>query len=382
LEKGGYYYMGVSAHWRKAIDRVAWSFRGPLSREAPKLTMIANFAVTYRCQGRCAHCNIWRADSGMDELNLGEIRDLFMENRELLGGVTHIQITGGEPFMREDLPEIVSTISGALPGCTYWIPTNGLEPNRIEESTERILRALGGKAIGVTVSLDGAPKTHDSLRGVEGSHTAAVETLKRLTELRHRHPGLRLSIGMTIGPENQAEISETYDITRSHDVGFSFRPVNISDIYYRKTTRPGGPIDPDELLPAVQRIGRDLIRRRGLLRSTPPLMYMQGAIDYVRNRGTRSLPCSAASRSFFLDPTGDVYPCIIMDAKLGNIREESLTEIWLSDRAEEIRGQINKGRCPGCWVECEAYRDIDRDRWGLAATALRGLINPSTAGIR
>ena len=109
---------------------------------------------------------------------------------------------------------------------------------------------------------------------------------------------------------------------------------------------------------------------------------MQGAIDYVRKGGTRSLPCSAASNSFFLDPIGDVYPCIIMDAKLGNIREESLTEIWLSDEAEEIREQIRRGRCPGCWVECEAYRDIKRNRWGLAATALKGLVNPSTAGLR
>ena len=109
---------------------------------------------------------------------------------------------------------------------------------------------------------------------------------------------------------------------------------------------------------------------------------MQGAIDYVRKGGTRSLPCSAASNSFFLDPIGDVYPCIIMDAKLGNIREESLTEIWLSDEAEKIREQIRRGRCPSCWVECEAYRDIKRNRWGLAATALKGLVNPSTAGLR
>jgi MoaA/NifB/PqqE/SkfB family radical SAM enzyme len=379
--KGEGLVLGSLTHCRKAIVRNAGSFLEPQKRKTSRPTMIANFAITYRCQGRCTNCNIWRTDGGVDELNLKEIQGLFMKNRDLLGEVKHIQITGGEPFTREDLPEIVSTISGVLPSCIYWIPTNGLEPDRIEESTENILRALGGRGLGVTVSLDGSPETHDKLRGVEGSHASAVETLKRLTELRYRHPGLQLSIGMTIGPENQAEISEIYDVARSHDVDFSFRPVNISGIYYRNMTRPGTSIDPDELLPAVRRIGRDLIRRRGLLRSTPTLMYMQGAIDYVRKEGTRSLPCSAASDSF-LDPTGDVYPCIIMDAKLGNIREKRLTEIWLSDEADEIREQIRRGQCPGCWVECEAYRDIKRNRKGLAATALKGLVNPSTAGIR
>jgi MoaA/NifB/PqqE/SkfB family radical SAM enzyme len=129
--KGEGLVLGGLTHWRKAVVRNAGSFLEPRRRKISRPTMIANFAITYRCQGRCTHCNIWRIDGGVDELNLKEIRDLFMKNRELLGEVKHIQITGGEPFTREDLPEIVSTISGVLPSCTYWIPTNGLEPDRI-----------------------------------------------------------------------------------------------------------------------------------------------------------------------------------------------------------------------------------------------------------
>ena len=108
---------------------------------------------------------------------------------------------------------------------------------------------------------------------------------------------------------------------------------------------------------------------------------MQGALDHIRAPGSRSLPCSAASDSFFLDPYGNVYPCIFLDEPLGNAQEQPLREIWRSREAKKARQKIRNRGCPGCWVECEAFRDIHRDIVGLVSTALRALMHPSTAGI-
>jgi MoaA/NifB/PqqE/SkfB family radical SAM enzyme len=83
----------------------------------------------------------------------------------------------------------------------------------------------------------------------------------------------------------------------------------------------------------------------------------------------------------FLDPHGDVYPCIVVGDRLGNVRESTLEEIWSSTEAKEARTKIKKGRCPGCWVECEAYRDILRDRLRLVGTALRALTDPRSLGV-
>jgi len=71
-------------------------------------SMIANLAITYRCDSRCTTCNIWKIQNHQkDELTLGEIDSFFKENREFLKDVESIQITGGEPYLREDLTEII-----------------------------------------------------------------------------------------------------------------------------------------------------------------------------------------------------------------------------------------------------------------------------------
>jgi MoaA/NifB/PqqE/SkfB family radical SAM enzyme len=346
-------------------------------------TMIANFAVTYRCNGRCRTCNIWKMESPeQGEMSTRDVQGLFEDNRGFLRNVRSIQLTGGEPFLRGDLPELVSTIHNNLPGCTYWIPTNGVTPETVEKTAE-MLEILEGQSLGISVSIDGLEETHDEIRGVEGSFRKAVEALDGLSSLRDRHHNLALSVGMTITKENYGEMPGVAHIAKHHGADFTFRPVNRSEFYYRNTAgAPSPAFIAEEILPSIQKVGRDLLRTRGLRASTPTLRYMQGALDYIRSPGRRSLPCSAASDSFFLDPYGNVYPCIVLDAPLGNALEKPLREIWESREAKTARETIRRGCCPGCWVECETFRDIRRDVKGLLSTAIKALLRPSTAGIR
>ncbi len=76
-----------------------------LVMQPPRPTSISNFAVTCRCNGKCQICGIWRTtDPGKSEMALNEIEDLLSENRGFLRDITSIQVTGGEPYLREDLP--------------------------------------------------------------------------------------------------------------------------------------------------------------------------------------------------------------------------------------------------------------------------------------
>ena len=103
-------------------------------------TQIANFAITYRCNSRCQNCNIWHKEPE-NELTLTEIIKFFTVNRDFLKKVASVQLTGGEPFLREDLPQIAATITKNIPGCMIWIPTNGLDPERIKD---QVLKLLNG----------------------------------------------------------------------------------------------------------------------------------------------------------------------------------------------------------------------------------------------
>ena len=346
-------------------------------------TMIANLAITYRCQCRCRTCNIWK-NEGMEreELALDEYRDLFESNMDILREVRSIQITGGEPFMRRDLPEIVSAIHASLPDCSFWIPTNGMDPGTVEEATREIVGDLKGRGVGVSISVDGVGHTHDVQRGVSGSFNKAMETLLRLSALREEHPRLGLTVGMTLTPENYREASEVYTLARRFGVDFSMRPVNFSEIYYRNMDERR-PLDnvSGEVLSLIRMIARDTVRRRGIISSAPTLRYMQGIVDYIRDPTHRKLSCAAGDDSFFLDPYGNVYPCIFVNEKMGNVREERLGGLWWTDITLGIRERISSGECPGCWVECEAYREIHRDRMELGRTALNALVHPKDLGL-
>jgi len=346
-----------------------------LRRTSIRPRMIANFAVTYRCDSRCVACNIWKAsESRRQEMDLDEIKSVFVSNRSFLLDVTSIQLTGGEPFLRPDLPAIVSVISENLPNCIFWIPTNGMSPLTVEKTTKEILSILGGKGLGISVSIDGIGRIHDKMRGVDGSYTKAVETVRRLVSLKNNASGLKLSIGMTLTTENYIELWDVYVLARGLGVEFSFRPVNFSDIYYKNVGSDLALKDAfNELIPTVEEIWRDIVKRRGILRTAPTVYYMRGVIRYIRAPAARRLPCSAGSDSFFLDPEGNVYPCIILNLRMGNVRKEPLEHIWNSAEAQRARRMIRESLCPGCWVECETFRDIRRDKIGLIFTAVRAL---------
>jgi MoaA/NifB/PqqE/SkfB family radical SAM enzyme len=311
---------------------------------------------------------------------LDEIEDLLSENSGFLRDVASIQVTGGEPYLRGDLPELIHAIRGHLPHATIWIPTNGLTPRRIEAATREMLH--NGVRLGVSVSMDGIRGTHDAIRGIQGSFDKAVETLRRLRSLREEHAGLNVSVGMTVTNENHLELPKVRSLAGTHGADFSFRPVNFSDLYYKNKEASPTPSDcAERLLPLLQSMGKTLIENKGLRSAVTNLRYMQGALDYIREPGRRRLPCRAASASFFIDPYGNVYPCLFIGEALGNVKDERLSKIWRSKAAGEARTRISRGDCPGCWVECEVYREIVRDRRGLLGTALNAVLRPGTAGI-
>lgn len=79
-------------------------------------TQIANFAVTYRCTSRCQNCNIWQKKPD-DDITLDEIAQFFSTNRDYFRNVKTIQLTGEEPFLRKDLPEIAIIMTKNIPEC-------------------------------------------------------------------------------------------------------------------------------------------------------------------------------------------------------------------------------------------------------------------------
>ena len=298
-------------------------------------------AITYRCNARCAMCNIWRAKPS-EELR----PDAYAA---LPASLRSVNLTGGEPFLRDDLPDIVRVVAKTCPHADIVISTNGLLPKRIEEQMTQILEAVPD--LGVAVSLAGIGEMHDRIRGVKEAYETTMRAVTSLKQLGVK--GLR--IAFTITPENVSHLSKVYELSRKEGAQFTCAITHTSPHYFR-TTEALKPMDID----ALERQVRDVVREE--LRTFSPKRwvraYFLAALLTFARRGRRIMPCRAGRDFFFLDPEGNIYPCNVVPERLGNMKEDSVEEILASPAAEQARRTIHD--CRDCWMVCTARTAIRR----------------------
>ena len=264
-----------------------------------KLTSIANFTVSNSCNGRCTTCNIWKMDP-LPDPTIDQITGFFEENRESLRNLKFIQLTGGEPFLRDDLPEIASAVHEAASRCMIWLPTNGLLPEKIHQTAMELLSQTDKPLIGVSISLDGEGKPHDIQRGVDGSYKKAVQTLKLLSDLKRKTGRLHLSTGFTLTANNYVQAPLVQRLSYKYGADFSIRPVNISEHYYQNTEQNGN-FDTDGVWRTVKYLAHLVTNEKGLLSSLTMLAYLRESRSLLamagpsRARQQRSQSSSTAS---------------------------------------------------------------------------------------
>jgi MoaA/NifB/PqqE/SkfB family radical SAM enzyme len=283
--------------------------------------------TTYRCNFRCHMCNIWQHPSAaQDELTPAEIARL--------PEVDTINLTGGEPFLRQDLAEILTVLRPKTRRLV--ISTNGYLTNQILDVAEK------HPWIGVRISVEGLPAVNDLLRGVNG---AFENTITTLTELAHR--GLRdIGFGITLSDRNAASLMPLYHLAKMLRVEFATAAVHNSFYFHKADNTIKGP---QEISAALLRLVEELLasrRPKDWFRA----YFNWGLLHHIRG-GERLLPCKMGMHACFLDPFGDVLPCNGTPEKitLGNIREQSFEAIWNSRRADEVRKSL-AGCERGCWM--------------------------------
>ena len=170
--------------------------------------------VTKRCNTNCYFCfnkQDWQAGQDKD-LSLDEIREISSK----INFLSWLTITGGEPFLRNDMYEICKSFYSNCDTRIISIVTNGILTSCIEEATERLLIDCDGLYLTIIVALDHIGEMHDKIKGVEGSYKQALNTLKKLKVLQLRFPRLTLGINTVIIKENADCIEEILDYFRNN----------------------------------------------------------------------------------------------------------------------------------------------------------------------
>ena len=316
------------------------------------------FSVTNKCNSRCKTCNIWAAAEGRsaeDELKMDEINSIL----DGLRGAYWFTISGGEPFLREDLPEICISIFERCNAKIVNIPTNGLLWRRIEKNVEEVLEFLGrkrgrnaGKRLIVNISLDGVGELHDEIRGVKGNFEKLLRTYEALVPLREEYESLLVGVHTVISKFNVHAIPEIYEFVRnleprpdSHIFEVAEERVELFNV--------GSGVTPDyeELARALDFISSKLKAdyfRGGMQRLIQAFrLEYYNLVKKTLLERRQIIPCYAAFASCQITPLGEVWACCILARSLGSLRAENydFRKVWTSKRAAEIREAIKRGEC-------------------------------------
>lgn len=287
--------------------------------------------TTYRCPMKCKMCNIWQYPTDKE-------REIKPKDLEILPQLKFINITGGEPFVREDLEEIVEVAFRKAPRVV--ISTSGWFEDRVIKLAERFPN------IGIRISIEGLSEKNDDLRGRAGGFDKGLRILLKLKEMGVKDIGF----GITVSNNNSKDMLSLYRLSKS--LGMEFATAAFHNSYYFHKN-DNAITNKDEVIANFE----ELINMQ--LQENHPKSWFRayfnmGLINYIEGN-RRMLPCEAGTVNFFIDPYGDVYPCNgleehIWKESMGNIyKADSFEDIWFSEKAQQVRDLVRK--CPkACWM--------------------------------
>ncbi|MDO9509839.1 MAG: radical SAM protein [Candidatus Magasanikbacteria bacterium] len=308
-----------------------------------KLPIDCVLGLTYRCNSRCVMCDIWKIKD-YPELSLAQFEKLPSSLRD-------INLSGGEPFLRNDLPEIVKIVVKKCPQARIVISTNGFATDLIVKHMKDILKIKPD--IGVAVSIDGLNSVHDEMRGISGGFEKAITTVKELKKLGMTN----LRLGFTVMEKNINQLSKVYDLTRELGIEFTHSFAQSSDFYF------GG--KQNEIHPREDLLKREynyLINKElksWNLKKWLRAYFAYGMYNFITSK-TPILDNAPGREFFFLDPNGTVYPSVVHNVPMTNINElENLENFWCSEKAQEKREEIDALKIP-VWMICTARTAIKK----------------------
>ncbi|MEO5365980.1 MAG: radical SAM protein [Magnetococcus sp. WYHC-3] len=317
------------------------------------------FSVTAACQSRCRTCHIGArfADQPalvQENLDLPTIRRAFAS----LGPVYFFNISGGEPFMRDDLDQIVRLACIHLRPRLIHIPTNAIGPARIERITRRILaemarHAPAGAVLTIKPSVDGVGERHDDIRGYPGNFADLEETLRRLRLVQADDPRLTVDLGTVVSVWNRDHLAEVEAWV--HAQGIQSYRHEIAEERYEFANR-GEAIAPavDVYLGLLREFQRGIVAHIGhkalLTRVTEAvrLVYYDAAWRILTER-RQVTPCLGGISNIHLNYDGTVWTCCVLggDNAMGHLRDHDgdLRALLQGDSARRARAFVAGGGC-------------------------------------
>jgi MoaA/NifB/PqqE/SkfB family radical SAM enzyme len=316
----------------------------------PFSPVLLNILVTSVCDMRCTHCFF------TDELDDKPRKKLMMKTEEIekisatLGGNLGVLIiAGGEPFTRKDLPEIARAFYKNNQLESIYLMSNGQIQKRILPDVQRILEECPKLNVTVALGLDGLKEDHEKIRQKVGSWDIAIDTARKLQEIKRDYPRLDIQTCTCFMNSNQDRIFEWYDFLKydlkPDKVNFNYiRPPSADpkelEIDLTRYAKLASMIDEDSRKAAIK---NNYTGDAGFFKAAIDI-YMHGLIAKTQETQQAQMTCYAGTAGAVIYDEGTVSSCENLPA-VGNLRdyEWNFQKLWTTKVMAARRKEVANG---------------------------------------
>lgn len=311
----------------------------------PSLPQAVSLEITRRCVARCVMCNIWKDPQPQSDLSCDQWLSLLDD--PLFERLSELDITGGEPFLRKDLPDLIEGICDMarhqLPAlASIAITTNGLLGETVIEKTSTMLQIAQRHGINLVIvcAVDATDSGHDRIRNFPGAWTTVNRTIEALCELRTRQPNLILGLKTTVLPFNVDKLVAIRQYALAKGMFTIISPCIITPGRYLNPDRADDlAFDPAGMAKMIA-FYRDQPQEWGF--------HADAMVRCLEGR-RRKKTCSAGYNYFFVRSNGDLMLCPLIAQTMGNITGQTAAELYRSPAANGFRRKVaNFDQCGDC----------------------------------
>jgi sulfatase maturation enzyme AslB (radical SAM superfamily) len=321
------------------------------SKVHPIRPTVLIYNCTWVCDARCTMCNNWKWGDRKSDMTLAQLEPVM--DHPFWGAVENLNISGGEPTTRNDLPEMVELFHRHLPRLRkIGINTTGLTPHRAIPMLTRIVEFCASKGIliSIRVSLDGIGDVHNQVRDVKRGFEKASQTIEAMQALSKAHDNFQFGIASTIFATNMEDAENILAWARTKGLDVVFNMLRFTDamLHNKALEEKIGFREREEQF--MRKFFLDRVSEESVL-SGQSFMYLHYA-DMIANGYHRTMPCPFQSQGLLLNPNGDLHYCE-NSQKLGNVLDDTAEALYFKAENLAHRQDLKDKVCPTCLSPCQ-----------------------------
>jgi MoaA/NifB/PqqE/SkfB family radical SAM enzyme len=296
-------------------------------------------------------CSNWKWGDRKSDMTLAQLEPVM--NDPFWGAVENLNISGGEPTTRNDLPEMVEMFHRHLPRLRkIGINTTGLTPHRAIPMLTRIVKFCAEKdlLLSVRVSLDGIGDVHNQVRAVKAGFDKATKTIDAMQALSAEYPNFQFGIAATLFATNLEDAENILAWARTRDLDVVFNMLRFTDAMLHNKELEEKIRFRQREEDFMRKFFLDRVKEESVL-SGQAFMYLHYA-DMIANGYQRTMPCPFQSQGLLLNPNGDLHYCE-NSQKIGNVLDEPASALYFKAESLAHRQHLKDQVCPTCLSPCQ-----------------------------